>query len=89
MDLPDWVKPGASFSVGRHARAGHTPRDPRRFHVRGIVDGQAVLREWWRSKQRWNYTIEHPYYFRAFEPLISHISRSKRLLSVADIVNDE
>ncbi|MCZ7861504.1 hypothetical protein O9X98_08840 [Agrobacterium salinitolerans] len=53
--LPEWVQPGASFKLDYHP--------DRKFHVQGIVDGMAVLREWWPSKQRWNYTVESPTYF--------------------------
>lgn len=50
--LPDWVKPGAVYKA--HGR---------KYHVRGIVDGMAVVREWWSSKQRWNYTVEDDIFF--------------------------
>ncbi|RWF33759.1 hypothetical protein [Mesorhizobium sp.] len=50
--LPDWVKPGAVYKV-----------HDRKFHVRGIVDGMAVVREWRPSKQRWQYTVEDDIYF--------------------------
>ena len=50
--LPEWVKPGVSYSYFN-----------RRFHVRGIVDGQAVLREWWPHKKRWNYSVEDPVFY--------------------------
>lgn len=60
--LPDWVIAGASFKYD-YGPANHNTG--RKFHVRGIVDGFAVLREWWPSKQRWNYTVEDPYYFHA------------------------
>lgn len=50
--LPDWVKPGVSYS-----------HSGRRFHIRGIVDGMIVLREWWPSKQYSNYTVEDPVFY--------------------------
>lgn len=58
-DLPDWVKPGVKF------RVFYQPDNPnnRTMHVRAIVDGQVVLRQWWPSKRRWNYTVEHPSFF--------------------------
>lgn len=62
--LPEWVKPGASYSY--HGR---------KFHVRGIVDGMVVLREWWRSKQRWNYSVEHPVWFEIIEKDIVRSSK--------------
>lgn len=61
--LPEWVTPGASFHLN------YTPGNihhGRKFHVRGIVDGLAVLREWFKHKRRWNYTVEGPEYFEAF-----------------------
>lgn len=50
--LPDWVKPGAVYRVFN-----------RKYHVRAIVDEMAVVREWWPTKQRWNYTVEDDIYF--------------------------
>lgn len=54
--FPAWVEPGVSYS-----RYGH------RYHVRGFVDDQVILREWWPTKQRWNYTVESPSLFRYSE----------------------
>ncbi|MCV9963888.1 hypothetical protein OIU34_18590 [Pararhizobium sp. BT-229] len=59
-DLPEWVLPGTTFKLDMGENNYHTGR---KFHVQGIVDGRAVIREWWPSKQRWNYTIEPPAYF--------------------------
>ena len=53
--LPDWVVVGASFRE-THAHG-------RLLHVRGIVDGQAVLRYWRTSKRYWQYVVEGPIYF--------------------------
>ncbi len=50
--LPDWVGVGAKFRYIKRV-----------YHVRGIVDGNAVLAEWWRSKQYWKYTVEPPCHF--------------------------
>lgn len=50
--LPAWVQPGVSYEYFG-----------RRYHVRGIVDGQIVIRNWWSSKQRWNYAVEHPTFY--------------------------
>ena len=47
--LPDWVKPGISF---------HYSTDQKKYHVRAIVDEQAVLRWWGKTKQRWHYSVE-------------------------------
>jgi hypothetical protein len=59
-----------SEEVDNRPRWGHFPvpavgdryRDKYRehdtFEVRGIVDGQLVIRSWWKRKQRWNYTCE-------------------------------
>lgn len=30
------------------------------YHIRGIVDGRAVLRSWSRSRQRWGYEVASP-----------------------------
>ncbi|TGV72775.1 hypothetical protein EN801_042390, partial [Mesorhizobium sp. M00.F.Ca.ET.158.01.1.1] len=53
--LPDWVKPGAVYRVG-----------DRKYHVRGIVDGMAVVRYWRRAKQRWEYSVEDDTYFAVY-----------------------
>jgi hypothetical protein len=51
--LPEWVKAGASYRM--HDRL---------FHIRAIVDDEhVVVREWWRSKNRWNYSVEHSVLF--------------------------
>ncbi len=65
--LPDWVKPGVSF---RYVFTPDNGNHGRKFHIRGIVDGQAVVREWSRAKQRWHYTVEHPVYFHMIEDSI-------------------
>lgn len=70
--LPDWVKPGASYTI--HGR---------KYHVRGIVDGQAVVREWWPSKQRWNYAVISAIDFEVWKEMdsISHKRFAPRLNS--------
>lgn len=60
--LPDWVKPGASFRNGGRV-----------FHVRGIVDGRAVIREWRRTRRGWIYSVEGPIYFLVAGDHISSI----------------
>lgn len=62
--LPAWVKPGATYRM--HGR---------RYHVRAIVDGMVVIREWWRSKQRWNYSVEHPVLFEFADRYIDRRSK--------------
>jgi hypothetical protein len=52
--LPDWVTPGAKY---RWEYGPENPNTGRVFHVRGIVDGHAVVREHLRSKRRWAYTV--------------------------------
>lgn len=64
IELPDWVKPGASFRFDYSEYGGpDNPHHGRKFHVRAIVDGLVVLREWSRSKQYWRYSIEDPVFF--------------------------
>jgi hypothetical protein len=65
--LPEWVEVGATFTWKYKPDNRHHGR---KFHVRGIVDGQAVLAEWWKHKQRWNYTVEPPEYFEAYGDVI-------------------
>lgn len=62
--LPEWVKPGAVF---RYDFGPGNRNTGRKFHVRSLVDGMAVVREWWRHKQRWNYTVYELEYFEAYE----------------------
>jgi len=61
--LPNWIKIGAKFRVPRVAALAGGGTEYRTFHVRGIVDGCAVLREWSRSKRYWKYTVEDPIFF--------------------------
>lgn len=58
-DLPTWVKPGVSFRIV----FGKGNINNKRYHVRGIVDGQAVLRSWNNYKRRWIYIVESPVWF--------------------------
>ncbi len=58
--LPEWVKAGVSFRT-------KPPHRRHIFHIRGIVDDQAVIREWWPSKQRWNYTCVEWAYFHVWQ----------------------
>lgn len=67
--LPDWVKPGAMFVYTGKAYDG------RKFHVRGIVDGMAVIRFWRPAKRRWQYIVEDDLYFEAFAGVIKVVSR--------------
>lgn len=50
--LPDWIKPGA-----RYRWTGYL------WHVRGIVDGMAVVRRYSREKQRWRYDVHDAFVF--------------------------
>ena len=59
--LPDWVRPGVSFRQEAGPKDRHIV-----FHIRGIVDDQAVLRHWRKSKGRWEYECEDWAYFNAF-----------------------
>jgi hypothetical protein len=56
-NLPDWVTPGASF------REVYGNLNDSRWHVRGIVDGMAVCREWWPTKRRWHYEVKDATWF--------------------------
>ncbi|CDX26927.1 hypothetical protein MPL3356_60622 [Mesorhizobium plurifarium] len=70
--LPEWVKPGTAF-IYQFGPDNHN--NGRKFHIRGIVDDRAVIREWWRHKRRWNYTVEDWIYFNAFAPHIKVVRR--------------
>ncbi|POO54422.1 hypothetical protein CPJ18_02720 [Agrobacterium rosae] len=64
--LPEWVKAGAKFKL--HGRL---------YHVHGVVAGVAVLKEWWRTKKRWNYTAEEAVHFWVAEEYITNIWRMR------------
>lgn len=64
--LPEWIKPGVKFRVFY----GEGNVNNRVMHVRGVVDGWAVVRSWSRAKQRWNYTVKHPVFFAVNEDCI-------------------
>lgn len=55
--LPDWIKAGESF------RDRTNPNCPILYHIRGVVDDRVVMRVWNRSKNRWVYFVEDPYFF--------------------------
>lgn len=55
--LPDWVKPGAKFRV----KVGNSIL----YHVRAVVDGQAVCR-WWRPGRGWEHKVLEPEYFDVY-----------------------
>lgn len=59
ITLPDWVKPGAVFAID------YGPGNPnnREYHVRGVVDDEAVLRVWSEHSERWKYLTEGESYF--------------------------
>lgn len=56
--LPDWVKPGAAYNF---VAGPDNPHTGRKFHVRGLVDDQVVIREWRNGV--WRYRIEDAAYF--------------------------
>lgn len=66
-DLPKWVQPGVSF---KYDFGPDNDATGRKFHVRGIVDGLAVIREWRKSMRRWDYKVEGPEYFHVYGPHI-------------------
>jgi hypothetical protein len=53
--LPEWVKVGVKFKMNF---GPDNPNNSRTYEIRAIVDDRAVIREWWNTKQRWNYTVE-------------------------------
>lgn len=81
-ELPPWVKPGITFryDFGKtHSDRGRLLHDQGRvFHIRGVVDGHAVIREWWKGKQRWNYSVEGWSYFDAYREIIVVDTRHHR-----------
>ena len=50
--LPPWIQPGVKFHLFNAI-----------WHVRGIVDDQAVLRRWSQAKRRWIYRVEDEVFF--------------------------
>lgn len=46
-----------------------------RVHVRGIVDGHLVLREWDRSSARWRYRIEPECWWEVNLPHLKWVRR--------------
>ncbi len=73
--LPKWVQPGASFKYNFGAENTYTGRE---FHIRAIVDGQAVIREW-KDSSGWSYTVEGPYYFGPMGNASSQTKPQRRL----------
>jgi hypothetical protein len=72
--LPEWVKPGAKY---RYDFGPDNRNTGRTFHVRGIVDGRAVIREWSKSRKRWIYTVEGGVEFQVMADHIKPERRSK------------
>lgn len=60
--LPAWCVAGARFRLHR-----------RLYHVHGVVGGIAVLKEWWPTKRRWNYTAESEAHFWAAKDYIKDV----------------
>lgn len=53
--LPPECRPGAKYrSFGKL------------YHVRAIVDGQAVIR-WWSPRKGWQYIVEGPIHFHVYK----------------------
>lgn len=63
--IPDWAIPGATFRVFPPSN-----RNTKRYHVRGIVDGHAVVRRWLHHKRYWHYEVLEPEWFNAHGPHI-------------------
>lgn len=61
--LPELCVPGMSFAIVY----GIDHPGNALWHVRGIVDGRAVCRNWLRHKQRWHYDCFGPAFFRTYE----------------------
>lgn len=49
--------------IGTTIRYAPHPNTKRVYHVQGIVDNLLVVREWWTTKQRWNYSILDRYWW--------------------------
>lgn len=58
-ELPDWVQPGASFSL--FFQKGNV--NNARYHVRGLVDDMIVVRRWFKSRSWWHYEVLSPVWF--------------------------
>lgn len=71
--LPEWVKPCVSFRI---IYSEDSPNNET-MHVRGIVDGMAVLRVWQPRRQRWHYRVERPVFFHVLEDNIRHITKTR------------
>lgn len=68
--LPDWVQPGVSFRQEVGSKDRHFT-----YHIRGIVDGQAVLRRW--AKGHWDYKCEGWEYFNIMGPFLRVVETTK------------
>lgn len=66
-EFPQWVRPGTSyrFTEKRHVDHGIV------FHIRGLVDGVAVMRHWSKSKG-WIYSFERYTFFHVISDHIEH-----------------
>lgn len=72
QQMPDWVREGMSF---RYDFGPGNHNTGRKFHVRAIVDGRAVIREWSRGRQGWIYSVEGWPYFHSFREHIVPVGR--------------
>ena len=84
-NLPDWVQPGVCYLLD----FGEGNPNTRRYHVRGIVDGNAVLATWWKYKQRWNYTVEGPIWFYVAGQNMRDIKPSTGTMRLSDKTKTE
>lgn len=69
--LPDWVQPGVSFRQD----TGST-ESRRTYHVRALVDNQAVMRRW--VKGNWEYKCEGWEYFNVFSPFLRLVEKAEK-----------
>lgn len=59
MTYDEAVAWAESAPIGAKLRLPAPPHKRRRLlHLRGVVDGHLVTREWWSRKQRWNYRVD-------------------------------
>ena len=77
MTLDEMLQPGISLRIYYYPGNINNTR----LHIRAVVDDDwFVYREWWRSKQRWHYAIEHRYFFemRHADGHLRYVGRTDR-----------
>ena len=57
------IKTGVKVRKTIGTRLPEEQRYTELWHVRGIVDGQAVVRKWSKRNQFWVYKVAEPYWF--------------------------